>query len=263
MKYKIPVFLLLFILLSLCWFKDFVFAQNIVAGVAQQYLIEGGAEDGDIISIKDGKYIKARVKYDSAVLGVVSSSAAITIEKRVPDKNTHPVVNSGLVKVKVSTINGDIKKGDILTTSEIPGVAMKATEEGFSIGLAQEDYNNSNKSAVKLIDISLRVQYVYDETGASSITPKNIILDSFNISSLKRYDTMAEVLKLGFAVLLVITTFGYGFVTFRKIATRAVEATGRNPLASKIIIFNLIVNILVTSIIIASGLALAYFILSL
>jgi hypothetical protein len=38
--------------------------------------------------------------------------------------------------VKVSTKNGDIQPGDYITTSDIPGVGMKATEPGRVIGKA-------------------------------------------------------------------------------------------------------------------------------
>ncbi len=43
---------------------------------------------------------------------------------------------SGRVPVKVSTKNGDIQPGDYITTSDIPGVGMKATEAGRVIGKA-------------------------------------------------------------------------------------------------------------------------------
>lgn len=38
--------------------------------------------------------------------------------------------------MKVTTINGDIASGDFITTSDIPGVGMKATEPGRVIGKA-------------------------------------------------------------------------------------------------------------------------------
>lgn len=43
---------------------------------------------------------------------------------------------AGRVPVKMSTKNGNIAPGDYITTSDIPGVGMKATEPGRVIGKA-------------------------------------------------------------------------------------------------------------------------------
>lgn len=43
---------------------------------------------------------------------------------------------AGRVPVKVSTKNGDIQPGDYITTSDIPGIGMKATDAGRVIGKA-------------------------------------------------------------------------------------------------------------------------------
>jgi hypothetical protein len=45
------------------------------------------------------------------------------------------------VPVKVTTKNGEILVGDYLTSSDIPGVAMKATKPGRVIGIALESYS--------------------------------------------------------------------------------------------------------------------------
>jgi hypothetical protein len=47
---------------------------------------------------------------------------------------------AGRVPVKVSTKNGDIMPGDYITTSDIPGVGIKATEPGHTIGKALTTY---------------------------------------------------------------------------------------------------------------------------
>jgi hypothetical protein len=62
--------------------------------------------------------------------------------------NPVPIALNGRVPVKVSTINGPINIGDPLTTSSIPGVAMKATEAGIIIGKAQENFANPDPFVV-------------------------------------------------------------------------------------------------------------------
>ena len=46
----------------------------------------------------------------------------------------------GKVPVKVTTANGPIAPGDLLTSSARPGVAMKATAPGPTIGMALEPF---------------------------------------------------------------------------------------------------------------------------
>ena len=88
----------------------------------------------------DGSSVmKSTTPYDNTVIGVVSTKPGIRLSQ---DNSTdsQPVAISGRVPVKVSTINGNISKGDFLTSSSIPGVAMKATKPGQVIGKALEDF---------------------------------------------------------------------------------------------------------------------------
>ncbi len=59
-----------------------------------------------------------------------------------------PVALVGRVPVKVNTQNGAIKAGDLLTASNTPGIAMKATKPGYVIGRALDDYDGSVEGVV-------------------------------------------------------------------------------------------------------------------
>jgi len=72
-----------------------------------------------------------------------------------PRKYIIPVKTKGMSFVKFSDVNGDVKKGDPVTSSDIPGVAMKATESGMILGVALEDANSS-----QLLKIRVMVQYM-------------------------------------------------------------------------------------------------------
>lgn len=50
--------------------------------------------------------------------------------------------------MKVSTKNGDILPGDYITTSDIPGVGMKATEAGRVIGKALTGLSGSGEGVI-------------------------------------------------------------------------------------------------------------------
>ena len=58
-----------------------------------------------------------------------------------------------------------------------------------------------------------------------------------------------------------MASFVMGFVYFGRVARSGIEAIGRNPLASRIIQFNVILHILISIVIVLVGLAIAYLIL--
>jgi hypothetical protein len=80
--------------------------------------------------------VKSSRKYDNKALGIISTRPGLVLGEA--DGAGKPVIVglAGRVPVKVTTKNGDIKPGDYITTSDIPGVGMKATEAGRVIGKA-------------------------------------------------------------------------------------------------------------------------------
>ena len=69
--------------------------------------------------------------YQTNIMGVVSTQPGFVAGAYTPD--SYPIALVGRVPVKVSTENGPIHSGDYLTSSSIPGYAMKATicRKGF------------------------------------------------------------------------------------------------------------------------------------
>jgi hypothetical protein len=61
----------------------------------------------------------------------------------------------GVIPTKVCLQGGSIKRGDLLVTSSIPGVAMKADPEkvrvGQVIGKALEDYSTNSVGKIKVL----------------------------------------------------------------------------------------------------------------
>ncbi|HSE56758.1 MAG TPA: hypothetical protein VLB02_01590, partial [Candidatus Paceibacterota bacterium] len=102
-------------------------------------------KQGDVVSIDS--MLTAGVKksngaYDKNVMGVVSTSPAMIIgSKGSEGADGKPIALSGRVPVNVNMENGPIHKGDVLTASSTPGVAMRMTKAGMMIAIALEDYN--------------------------------------------------------------------------------------------------------------------------
>jgi len=105
------------------------------------YTKDDSIEPGDVVSV-DGMILagvkKSEKPYDEKVLGVISTEPGMILGGALGEGRAVLVALSGRVPVKVSNENGEIKPGDLLTSSNIPGVAMKATEPGRVIGMALE-----------------------------------------------------------------------------------------------------------------------------
>ncbi|HSX08956.1 MAG TPA: hypothetical protein VLF93_02275, partial [Candidatus Saccharimonadales bacterium] len=104
-------------------------------------------EAGDILSIdqtNDGHVQKSTNTYDKTILGVFSEKPGFRLSEgngMIDGDKAVPVALTGRVPVKVSLENGPIHKGDYLTSSSVPGVAMRATQPGQVLGKALEDFN--------------------------------------------------------------------------------------------------------------------------
>jgi hypothetical protein len=99
-------------------------------------------EPGDILVLDDEEedmLRKSTASYDKKVAGVYSGAggykAALTLDKKKSKNKRVPVALMGKVFCKaISDPRDPIQKGDMLTTSDIPGHAMKATDPLRSFG---------------------------------------------------------------------------------------------------------------------------------
>jgi hypothetical protein len=81
-------------------------------------------EAGDVVVADEKAVRKSRTAYDAAAIGVVSTEPGYVLGSHVDGV---PLVLAGRVPVKVTGKGGAIRPGDMLTTSDKPGYAMKLT----------------------------------------------------------------------------------------------------------------------------------------
>lgn len=121
------------------------------------FRISGGADVGEVYYAKDLSLVPGTVvALDSSlpsgvrramlhdeVIGIVSTKPGIVIGDTVGAHEGVPVIVAlaGRLPVKIITENGAIAPGDYLTSSSIPGVAMKAKNTGSVIGQAMSAYD--------------------------------------------------------------------------------------------------------------------------
>src|SRR5882724_5701596 len=192
-------------------------------GIATYLPVNGKIEDGDIISSTAKGYFVSQRAYDPQIVGVVTSKPAIALKTNSQQKGV-PVVNVGTVFVKVNNINGSIKKGDFVAASEQSGVGMKATKSGYIIGEALQDATFSGPKDIKKIAVTLNLHFLQLGSPVNSS-----LLQIFALSQLATYEEPLNVFKYVISALILIASFGFGFIIFSRTITTGLEALGRNP----------------------------------
>ena len=100
---------------------------------------------------------KSTTAYDTTVAGIVSSTeqAGYVAGSRSDGSSDKPVALVGRVLCKVSAENGAIEIGDLLTTSNTPGYAMKATDKdrmnGTLLGKALQAFDGEKGQIMVLV----------------------------------------------------------------------------------------------------------------
>ncbi|HQI74764.1 MAG TPA: hypothetical protein PLY37_02810, partial [Candidatus Pacearchaeota archaeon] len=103
-------------------------------------------EFGDVVAVdvfNKEHIVKTDKEYQTNAMGVVSTKPGIILGG-LTENNGANVALAGRIPVKVNLNNGEIKAGDYLTSSDIPGIAMKATKAGKVLGIALEDFSQND-----------------------------------------------------------------------------------------------------------------------
>lgn len=117
--------------------------------LAENFATRETLEPGDVVSLAaDGSGVeRSRQPRDPLVLGVVSTLPGLLLgadpARREARAGEYPVALAGRVPCKVSSENGPIRRGDLLTSATPPGHAMRAGPDsaGTTIGKALEDFD--------------------------------------------------------------------------------------------------------------------------
>jgi hypothetical protein len=114
------------------------------ADLAENYTSTDSLTPGEVVrvdSFNPQGVLRSTGQSQQTLLGVVSTQPGFVAGSRTD--NSYPIALVGRVPVRVSTENGSISIGDYLTSSSIPGYAMKATQAGRVIGKAIENFDTS------------------------------------------------------------------------------------------------------------------------
>lgn len=103
------------------------------ADFAEDFTVTEQTEPGEVMVLtEDGTLTQSTKVYDKKVVGVLSGAGnykpGIILDKQNNDVNRKPIAMMGKVFCKVDADASPIETGDMLTTSNIPGYAMKAID---------------------------------------------------------------------------------------------------------------------------------------
>jgi hypothetical protein len=143
--------------------------------LAEMYPSDEELEPGDLVVLdrrSDGKVRRSTSAYEHGLISVVSSMPGFvlgmpsdeemgslgidpeqggTLDEMARKARTYPVVLMGRVPVKVSDENGPVARGDLLTSSSQPGVAMRTSRPGSVLGQALEGWPGPGTGMISVL----------------------------------------------------------------------------------------------------------------
>lgn len=233
-------------------------AQEFSSGVATYVSIKGeNIQRGSIVSFSSDGYQLSKISYDPTSYAVVTSDPSVSLEDpQVGVEDSFPVITTGKAFVRVTTKNGPIETGNLISSSDTPGVGQKATEDGYIVGTALEDYTESDPERVGLIYTSLNFGFNTESTQL-----RQNLLNKLQQSLVSPFVSPVNTLRYLIAGLAVLVGLTVGLLHFGRSTSSGIEAMGRNPLARNAIFLSMVMNLLLTLAAMGAGLGIAYFIL--
>ncbi|MCC7357585.1 beta-propeller fold lactonase family protein, partial [Candidatus Uhrbacteria bacterium] len=152
---------------------------------AERYPSQENLEPGDLVTFDPtgpALSMKRTTSVKDAVSGIVSTKPGFLTGAYV--KGTYPIALAGRVPTKVTASNGSIKTGDALTASNIPGVAMKATQPGIIVGYALANFDLPETG---LIEVFVKTGYfggTVDAAGVVNYEPQNAAIKPVEVEGL-------------------------------------------------------------------------------
>jgi hypothetical protein len=217
--------------------------------ISQGYTATEKLSIGSIVSLKKNtadQVVGATSSNVDNLFGVVINSDSSLLSVTNGSGNQVQVTTDGTVPVLVSDINGDIKRGDLITASPIKGVGMKATGNVRVIGIAQGDMTGASKQTYKDKDgkeqkvtlgqtpLLVGVAYFFKEPD-KTIIPFGL-QNVANALAGKEVETLPILVSAGIFVLTLIVVVSIIYSMIHS----SIISVGRNPMSQSAIYRDLI-----------------------
>jgi hypothetical protein len=247
--------------------------------VAQSYTADDGTQAGMLVQLddKDDARVKpAESTKPKAVHGIVvlPNDAPLSLTEATNERQVY-VATTGTYKVLVSDQNGPIRKDDFLVVSSIDGVGMLADSTiGFVAGRAVGNFDGTNnvKSQTKVTDSNGKERTVHFGylTANINIARNPLYQNSTGTPGIPGFlqraveaivDKPVSPVRAYISLILCLLTTVIVVVVMTSGIRASVISIGRNPMARKSIVRNLVQVILVGLMILIVGLFGVYLLL--
>lgn len=244
------------------------FAQGF--NIASTYQIDDEeALSGDIlVATLDKGIVRTNITYDHRIFGILQDNPLVVLKEAT--SSARPVIRAGDTLVNISDFNGELKKGDLVTTSPLLGKGMKAGQSGYVLGVATADNELSGQPTTVegkqvrtgTVAIAIKIEYAELTTARNTISLLNDLNAALfrNIQNPEKFTIVIRYIIGGFIALLA---FAIGFFWVSRSVSKAVEAIGRNPLAKKAILLSVAFHIGLTLVAGAATVAIIFIIIRL
>lgn len=156
---------------------------SVVNGIAIPLISnQKNISEGEIISY-DGKSMeRSKSGYDKKIYGVTVMDPDLAITD-LDKKGQAYVLSNGRAGVKVSSKNGSIQVNDYITSSNEPGVGMRATEDGTVLGTALEAFDKNGVGVIS-VQVSPHTEANVDSESKSRWNPMILVIIFFVVDKL-------------------------------------------------------------------------------
>lgn len=178
------------------------------------------------------------------------------------------VQTTGEVDAFVSDINGEVRTGDLLTISPLRGVLMKADSSTATIvGIALENMNDQESETVTVDEtggqrdvqvVTLRINL--DHKAASNQQANTTDSSLSRVGEAVTGRDVAEIRVLAGVIIFLIVLVAEGGIIYGAVSS-AITAMGRNPMAKKIILKEVIRVVMIALTVLVLGVLAIYAVL--
>ena len=163
------------------------------------FRVSGGADVAEVYYSKDISLVPGTVvapdvtlpngvrlsqKGDDA-LGIISTRPGLVIGDIAEAHDGRPVMVAlaGRVPARVTLQNGPIAVGDYLMSSDMPGVAMKATQSGMVLGQALSSFDGGSGSDVGMVIMFVKNHYHQSNPESASAATIDIVRNETQVNA--------------------------------------------------------------------------------
>lgn len=236
-------------------------------------IVDRLAVNGDIMSLSDDniRLNRSKIPYDTQMYGVLVENPQIVYRT----SSDMPISRSGNAMVNVTNLDGPIKIGDFITSSEIPGKGQKGGDQGgYMVGIALAPFDGTKGEIINYKGQQYRQGQILTAIGVGPASPV-LIKAIGGIMGTLRQLIQAIIYNIGvsrlldrfiryvIAALVAVTAIYISFRSWGRNVNKGIEAIGRNPLAKASIQAMIVLNIVLIVIVSLAGVVLALVIISL